>query len=206
MTKQKYAAYALRTVNKDGEAYGDFQWPKKGKVICPDWKPIQECGNGLHGLLHGQGSTDYLDFSDDALWQVVGLNDDELKQTIDLEDKVKFPSCTVVFTGTRQDAVAYIQKNDPLASLCVFGTATAGNGGTATAGYWGTATAGDYGTATAGDRGTATAGDWGTLIIRYWDAESNRYRFNIAYVGENGINADTPYRLDENHKFVETHP
>ena len=113
-----------------------------------------------------------------------------------------------------------------------YGTATAGDGGTATAGRWGTATAGDRGIATAGNWGTATAGDWGTatagdggtatagyrgtaiageegtatagergiLVIKYYDG--NRYRFATAYVGENGILPNTPYRLDNNHNFV----
>src|ERR1022692_4407475 len=81
------------------------------------------------------------------------------------------------------------------------GTATAGDSGTATAGYSGTATAGDSGTATAGNRGTATAGDSGTatagysgtLVIKHWDG--SRYRLLVAYVGENGVEANTAYKI-----------
>ena len=88
------------------------------------------------------------------------------------------------------------------------GTATAGDGGTATAGKWGTATAGDGGTATAGDGGTATAGDGGTatagdkgtLIIRRWDGK--RYRTVVRYIKKNGLEPDTPYKLNEAGKFV----
>ncbi|MFJ0688879.1 hypothetical protein WLU62_11930, partial [Bordetella bronchiseptica] len=83
------------------------------------------------------------------------------------------------------------------------GTATAGNYGTATAGNYGTATAGNYGTATAGNYGTATAGEKGELRIQWWDAKAERYRTVLGYVGEDGIKADTKYRLDDNHKFVE---
>jgi hypothetical protein len=90
------------------------------------------------------------------------------------------------------------------------GTATAGYAGTATAGYAGTATAGDAGTATAGDAGTATAGDAGTatagddaeIRIRYWDPKCERYRTAVAYTGEDGIEPNTAYILDEAHKFV----
>jgi hypothetical protein len=82
------------------------------------------------------------------------------------------------------------------------GTATAGDRGTATAGDSGTATAGDSGTATAGDSGTATAGDSGTVCIRYWDAKADRYRLAIGYVGENGIQPNVKYRL-ENGTFTE---
>ena len=99
------------------------------------------------------------------------------------------------------------------------GTATAGNWGTATAGYGGTATAGNSGTATAGNRGTATAGYWGTatagyggtatagkmgiISIRHWDGK--RYRLIVGYVGEDGIEANTPYRV-EGGKLVEAKP
>ncbi|NAR50323.1 hypothetical protein GPS64_06145, partial [Acinetobacter haemolyticus] len=75
--------------------------------------------------------------------------------------------------------------------------------GTATAGASGTATAGDWGTATAGASGTATAGASGEIRIQYWDAKAERYRTAIGYIGEDGLKADTAYKLDENHKFVE---
>ncbi|MCX7078876.1 MAG: hypothetical protein NTV76_05935 [Pseudomonas sp.] len=75
------------------------------------------------------------------------------------------------------------------------GTATAGTRGTATAGTRGTATAGDEGTATAGDEGTATAGDEGILNVRWWDGK--RYRIATFYVGESGIESNTPYGVDD---------
>ncbi len=76
------------------------------------------------------------------------------------------------------------------------GTATAGHGGTATAGYGGTATAGNGGTATAGNGGTATAGDEGTVCVRWYDTTANRYRLAVGYVGEGGIEANVPYRVE----------
>ena len=83
------------------------------------------------------------------------------------------------------------------------GTATAGHYGTATAGAYGTATAGHGGTATAGYHGTATAGDEGTICIQYYDAQSERYRIAVAYVGENGILPHRKYKLNDSHEFVE---
>jgi len=77
---------------------------------------------------------------------------------------------------------------------------SAGDHGTAIAGEDGTATAGYYGTATAGDNGTATAGYYGTLRIQYF--KNNRYRWAIAYVGEDGILPDVAYRLDDEGSFV----
>jgi hypothetical protein len=86
------------------------------------------------------------------------------------------------------------------ATAGVRGTATAGDAGTATAGDAGTATAGYAGTATAGDAGTATAGDAGILVLRWWDGK--RYRVATFYVGEDGIEAGQPYKLDEHGKPV----
>jgi hypothetical protein len=42
-------------------------------------------------------------------------------------------------------------------------------------------------------------GDGGTLMIKWWDG--NRYRVAIAYVGEDGIEANTAYRLDDQQQF-----
>ena len=83
------------------------------------------------------------------------------------------------------------------------GTATAGYRGTATAGYRGTATAGKSGTATAGESGTATAGESGEIRIQWWDSKAQRYRTKIGYVGEDGIKADTAYKLNDNNEFEE---
>ena len=92
-----------------------------------------------------------------------------------------------------------------------YGTATAGYRGTASAGYRGTASAGDKGTATAGHGGTASAGyygtasagDKGTICIQYYDAQSERHRIAVAYVGENGIMPNRKYTLNDSHEFVE---
>ena len=59
------------------------------------------------------------------------------------------------------------------------------------------ATAGDSGTATAGYRGTATAGLEGIIRILEWDAKQSRYRVVTGIIGENDIEADTPYVVVE---------
>jgi len=63
----KGEALMLRTCNPDGTSHGGFQWPKSGKVVCPDWSPAAACGNGLHGLLWGVGNGSYLNW-EDAAW------------------------------------------------------------------------------------------------------------------------------------------
>ncbi len=91
-----------------------------------------------------------------------------------------------------------------------YGTAIAGNGGTAIAGNRGTAIAGNGGAAQAGYKGKAQAGAYGTaqageggrISIEWYDAMAGRFRLATGYIGEEGLQADTPYQLDEKGKFV----
>jgi hypothetical protein len=80
------------------------------------------------------------------------------------------------------------------------GTSTSGDGGISTSGYCGISTSGNCGTSVSGDYGTSTSGLYGRLIISWWDC--GRSRFEVAYVGENGIEPNVAYRLDDNHRFV----
>jgi hypothetical protein len=214
--------YILRTCGPNGEAYGGFVWPESGPVGAPDWRDDGKCGGGLHGFLRGEGKGSLADFDINARWLVVEV---ALKDVRELSGKVKFPRGVVIYSGSRQEATRLVSERHPgsavvggtataggrgtatagtpgTATAGYGGTATAGDDGTATAGYGGTATAGDRGTATAGGRGTATAGNYGTLVIKYYDAKVRRLRLAIAYVGEDGIEANVAYMLDSNHKFV----
>jgi len=207
----------LRTCSANMVSHKGFRWPQKGAVKAPDWRPVAECGNGLHGLLWGEGEGAHLDYSLTAKWLVVEV---PAKSIVDLKGKVKFPAGKVVYCGTRLGATSFIAAKRPGAAICggtatagdrgtatagSYGTATAGSYGTATAGYRGTATAGDAGTATAGDRGTATAGSYGRLELLYWDDKASRCRKALAYVGEGGIKPNTKYKLNGS-AFVEVKP
>ena len=147
----------LRTCNSDMTSYNNFKWPESGLVSAPDWEPKPECGNGLHGLLWGEGDGSFLNWREDAKWLVV-----EIEEYVDLQGKVKFPSGNVIHVGNQKTATKYIAENGGAGKAIVGYNATAGDRGTATAGYKGTATAGFCGTATAGFCGTATAGHDGT--------------------------------------------
>jgi hypothetical protein len=226
--KKQTTALVLRCCAPDMSSKGGFVWPGAGEeAVAPDWKDDGNCDHGLHGWLYGQGNHGCSDYwsNSGAKWLVVEV---ELSSVVMLGGKVKFPRGTVRFVGERHEAAAYLIAHEPQAagvavigaSLSVGdeqavhvgalgtatagdgGAATAGDGGTATAGYRGTATAGDGGTATAGYRGTATAGDGGELRIRWYDSKADRYRLAIAYVGEDGIEPNVAYRLDDEHKFV----
>ncbi len=218
MAKADYV-YVLRTCNADLTSHGGFQWPEKGAVNCPDWNPTPCCGNGLHGLLWGEGNGCLLDWSEEARWLVVRVLADEIVK-IDNGEKVKFPRGEVVFCGERREATDFLAGKVGAQIRAIVGaTATAGDRGTATAGDRGTATAGDEGTATAGDRGTATAGNEGTatagdrgtatagyegiIIISYWDGDAPCPRRVIGHVGDGGLSPGKKYRLNDKHQFIE---
>ena len=84
----------LRTVNADGTSHNGFQWPiEVGAVVeCPDWDPKPECGNGLHGLVHGEGDWDLLDWSPDAKALVLEVEESCI---VEIGAKVKFPRAIV---------------------------------------------------------------------------------------------------------------
>jgi hypothetical protein len=48
----------------------------------------------------------------------------------------------------------------------------------------------------------ASADNHGSLSLLWWDYNNSRYREEIAYVGENGIEPNVQYQLDNQHKFV----
>jgi len=241
----------LRNCRTDMTSREGFKYPRRGWVETKDWKPTYKCGNGLHGLLWGCGTTLYL-YPEPAKWLVIKVKmQDCLFGKGDLDDKCKFKGGYIVYCGDRGGAIQYLDEHGAEDKPVIYanrvagdyGTATAGNYGTATAGdfgkattgYEGTATAGDFGKATAencstatagcfgrataGDFGTATAGDFGTattgykgkatagckgrIVIEYWDAEAERYRLAVGYIGENGLKPNVKYRLDEKHEFIE---
>ena len=186
----------LRTCKLDGTSLSSdakgFVWPLSvGEVVtAPDWDPSPQCGHGLHGHLWGEGTPQTFEWR--GAWLVVEVESDTV---VDLDGKVKFPSCVIVHSGDQASATSYLYEHGATGRSVIGGTATAGDGGTATAG--------DSGTATAGYRGTATAGDRGTIMIRWYDEDAERYRIVVGHVGEHGIKPNCKYKLDDSHKFVE---
>ena len=199
----------MRTCNADMTSYGGFVWPESGAVSAPDWSPEPQCGHGLHGLLWGEGDVSLLDWSKSAKWLVCSV---DVESIVEIGDKVKFPSCEVVFCGDGFEASKYVVANGGQGRRVVKGTATAGFRGTATAGFRGTATAGDEGTATAGDEGTAKAGFRGTAkagfrgnIAIMWNGRC--YKVSIATIkdeyGDGQLEPNVKYKLDDSGNFSE---
>ena len=192
----------LRTCDKDLRSYNGFQWPREGPVNAPDWSPDARCGHGLHGLLWGEGDGGLLNWSVNAIWQVVRVPEAGL---VDLRGKVKYPCGEVVFTGTRLDATAYIIANGALGRAVVGSTLTGGDGSTLTGGDRSTLTGGDRSTLTGGDRSTLTGGygstltggDRSMLLLRWYDSRTGRCRNVFVEVGEVGIKPGVAYRVDD---------
>jgi len=217
-------AYMLRTCAADGTSHGGFRWPKEGPVSCPDWDPKPECGHGLHGLLWGGGNLSLLSNADDAIWQIV-----EIEEWVEIDRKVKVPRGAVVYSGDMAGATVGIAMKwlDHLKKTNAFtvegGAAIGGSsklaasGGSsqlAASGYSSQlaasggssklAASGDYSIAMcAGPNSTAAAGTNGTIALTWWDAEAKRFRVVVGYVGEDGIEAGVFYRV-ENGKLAPT--
>ena len=49
----------------------------------------------------------------------------------------------------------------------------------------------------------ATAGENGCIVLSRWVSDEKRWRVSVGYTGENGIKANTAYKLDNNGNFVE---
>ena len=79
-------------------------------------------------------------------------------------------------------------------------TVTGGNYSTVTGGNYSTVTGGEFSTVTGGEFSTVKGDNWSVLQLLYWDG---RKRLVIAYVGEDGIKPNTPYRLNNDHQFEE---
>ena len=87
-------------------------------------------------------------------------------------------------------------------------TVTGGNYSTVTGGNYSIVTGGDDSTVTGGDHSTVTGGNYSivtgghrsVLSIKHFDGK--RIRLVTAYVGEDGIEPNVAYKLDDNGKFV----
>ena len=158
----------MRTCDENLKSHGGFQWPESGEVVCPDWSAKPECGNGLHGLLWGMGQADLLNWSPDAKWLAVEV---EEKGIINLNGKVKFQKCRVVLCGDRKAATDLVSKHAPNGTAVIGlvqdggdrSTITGGYRSTITGGYRSTITGGDRSTITGGYRSTITGGDRSTI-------------------------------------------
>jgi len=154
--------YILRTCYADLTSYGEFKYPEKGKVICPDWNPEPVCGGGLHGLLNGTGNGNLLNWNADAKWLVLKAKAEDVV-SIDDGEKVKCKQATVVFCGDRKGATDYIIAKGVDSSKVVGAFLTCGNNSTLNGGDFSILTGGDYSKLNGGHWSKLTGGFKSTL-------------------------------------------
>ena len=221
-------ALILRTCDKDLKSHGGFQWPESGQIECPDWKSTAACGNGLHGLLWGEGNWGLLSNDADAKWLVVKVIESDIV-AIDSE-KVKFPRGEVIYCGDMIGAMILTlcnkeQITDFVKEACDGSkNASSGYGSkNASSGYGSkNASSGDGSqNASSGDEsaheskgeksidmlagfnGTVIAAAKGAFALAWFDEKADRPRIAIGYVGEDGIKAGVKYCVNEKGKIVE---
>lgn len=155
----------LRNVPANMISCHGFVWPESGMVEAPDWQPHYKCGNGLHGLLWGCGSTAYFLTDRGTKWLVVEADEsDVLTGKGELTDKCKFRRGNIVYCGNRTGAIKHLDAHGAHDKPVVYARRTAGECGQATAGDYGRATVGEGGQATVRDYGQAIAGIFGQAI------------------------------------------
>ena len=212
----------LRTCDQDMKSHGGFQWPTSGHVSAPDWKDNKECGNGLHGLLWGQGDYSLTSSDDSAKWLAVEVDEDSI---VDLDSKVKFPAGNVVYAGDYATAATIVAralveyecskiKEDTATSSGEYSSKLAASGyysKLAASGDSSQLAASGYSSRLAasgkssivvasGCSSTAKAGPNGVIALAWNDG--NRPRIAVGYVGE-GLKANTLYSVNEKGEFVE---
>ena len=202
----------LRNCNPDGTSQNGFKWNTEIGAVntCPDWKDNNECGNGLHGWLDGIGDSTVSNYNDSPLWLVA-----EVEAFNDCGGKVKFQSCTVVFTGTMLECSKYLydqgirgpiigltgdySEGGDYSALIAVGkrmqssghnsTQKAGDESTQKAGSYSTQKAGDESTQTAGNESTQTAGHSSTQTAGYSSTQKAGSHSNITCGNECKVTA-----------------
>ena len=189
-------ALVLRTADRNGRAYGGFQWPivTGAYIECPDWKATVECGNGFHGYIDGLGSRGQLSTDADALWYVVEVVRAECI-LID-GDKSKFPRCRVKYVGSFGGALALLPLKMVEGIFAQTKATTGYRSAAATTGYSSAATTtGKHSIAAALGPNSIASAVAGAVVLSEWDSDWNLIAVAAFMVGQNGIEAGKAYRL-----------
>jgi hypothetical protein len=136
---------------------GGFKWPESGHVSAPDWKPTKTFGNGLHAFMWGAGDTDFCNHADNAKWLVLKVKKQDV---VDLDGKVKFPKCEVLFCGKRDIAVSIVTCHAPAGTPVMFAKVTGGDGETIIGGDFAILKGGKFSIVHGGDEASATGEDF----------------------------------------------
>ena len=225
----KTESLVLRACRADLTSRDGFSWKNK-HVKAPDWSSAPKCGGGLHGWLNGQGDPGVWEHQDDDKWLILAVKTSTIVnlggkvkfpsarklyvgskvETVSLLASI-FPGVPIMFanltggdrsTLTGGDRSILTGGDRSILTGGYDSTLTGGYGSTLTGGDRSTLTGGDCSTLTGGNDSTLTGGNYSTLQIKWWDHVASRGRIATAYVGEDGIEANTAYKLDANYQFI----
>lgn len=219
--------YIIQSLCPDMTLFWGFKWPKKGKVVDPDWNLDPYCKGVVLGSLNGERGLSNLDWSIDCVWCVAEV---DKKKGIELKGAAggswKFPKAKVVFSGNRKDATDFLLSkigwDKPVEGCYKIGgyksNLLGGNHSTLSAGSWSevfgkdnsTVNTGDFSvicvgknsTVNGGEDSQVSAGDRSILQVKYH--YGNRHRVAVGYVGEDALKPNTYYKVNNEGKFVET--
>ena len=187
-TNPETPVLVLRSCGAGFTAHGGFVWPSAiGAKVRPErWDPTPNCGDGLHGFLHGEGDGGLADWSETAEWLVFECAPSDV---VALDGKVKCgPEVTIAHVGQgataferRLDAIAFLVSRGQCGAGCIGRMLTGGDGSTLTGGYG----------------STLTGGHRSTLLLKWWDDSRGQYRRKMVTVGDDDVAAGVAYRLTD---------
>ena len=160
--------YIIRSCNEDMTSRNGFLWPASGQIVkAHDFRPTNECGNGLHGLRLNQNNP--------GQWYEDGklllLKVDE-KKIVDLDGKCKFPEAIVIKTFDDMTSLTSYLYNKNINIEGMYRRTQisdksvkwiGGNYSTLTGGYDSILTGGISSKLTGGTYSKLTGGRWSTL-------------------------------------------
>jgi len=158
---KKYG-YMIKTVDKDMRGYNGFKYPKKGKVVAPDWDATPTCGGGIHGLIH-ETEEHYIENND--IWLV--LKYEKGTEVVICNNRIKVPYAWVVFAGTAEEAQKKFKELTGKEYQYDYAIQTAGCRSTQKAGNWSTQKAENWSTQIAKSGSTQIAGFGSTQTTGY---------------------------------------
>ena len=179
----------LRRIPKHRMTYNNFLWPSGiGAVVeCPDWKPNDKCGNGLHGWPWGFGLGDGCGYDIiNDVWLVIGAAPEDVVGEIEGGAKCKFRRGTIRYEGKFQDAMLLLQGGF---LACVETAASAGDWSAA-------ASVGDWSKA-------ASSGDWSKAASVGKDTVAAVAGTGRVRAGENGAIAVCQREADDSYRDCE---
>ena len=91
----------LRKCQENGLSRNNFYYGNVGETVtAPDWNPEPVCGNGLHGLLEGNGNWNLLEGTN---WLIIEANESDIVNIVNIDDhKCKFHTGKMLFRGSKE--------------------------------------------------------------------------------------------------------